>query len=99
MAGRNRCQETRLVSLMSAADDVMTNCNNDLAVLLPSGFEVITAEVDDTGPFRPPVTRSSSLNITVNDEIRGKRHAYRARAIGTVSGVFYWWDVVVRLAA
>ena len=65
-------------------------------------FEIIVAEVDDTGapgPYREPVIHTGSVNIPVANLVPGKLYAYQGRAIGGLTGFSDWSDVLVQRAA
>jgi hypothetical protein len=103
-ASTNRAQSplakpvlTRIVPGMSGQTLVTASADPNAR-----GYEIITAEVDESGapgPFRPPVTRTSSRNIPVDGQIPGKLYAYQGRAIGGLNGFSDWSDVVVQRAA
>lgn len=66
------------------------------------GFEVRVAEVDDQnvpGPFRPPVIRTGSRNMAVDELVPGKLCLFQVRAIGGLTGFSDWSDAVVQRAA
>ena len=69
----------------------------------PNGrnHQVEAADVDEMGrqgPFRQPVTHSSSRNVPVINLIPGKRYAFRFRTMGGLSGCSDWSDVMLHRA-
>jgi xanthine/CO dehydrogenase XdhC/CoxF family maturation factor len=65
-------------------------------------FEVRVAEVDDQnvpGPFRPPVIRTGSRNMSVEELVPGKLCVFQVRAVGGLTGFSDWSDAVVQRAA